>query len=604
MRIQTKFAIYFFLFSFLALTVISLAFFNHTKTSEISTARELLQLEASEEAFQLGYLLEEKAKIVQTMAHSTELQKALIASNEEFSRLSDDARNNRISELDKRWMAQADSSTSFVTSYLNNPIANLLRLHQRDKPEEIGEIFVTNRFGMVVGTTNKLTTLAHAHKYWWKGAFNNGSGRVFFDDRGFDASVGDYVIGVVVPVYKSGEVIGILKSNFTMSKAFIKYMEDVYRHSGSNIVVARAGGLIVIGRDIEPLAHRVEPEIAKAWLTKSNGTALIAANDVETLFAYAPIGITQDNGEFGFGGSPASIDHAFGNDQEGWFVVVSTKLDQLLTPTRESTNFLFESGLFVSLFMAFLAMGLGKQLAKPIEKLTAQAKKIGQGHFNVAMDVPSNDELGVLAKVLNNTAKRLRVTTVSRDNLAKEIQQRQELEKELKRLSVTDELTGVYNRRGFITVTESLLKTARRSGCRCALFFCDMDNLKTINDTFGHKVGDEAIKALADILTHTFRESDAIGRMGGDEFAVFIRSPEDQEQAIQILESRLEQNIKEFNKKRSELEFLLSVSVGAVRCVPEKPEPIDALIVRADQLMYKAKRKRKAQAKSRAIRIV
>src|SRR6267142_6479786 len=94
------------------------------------------------------------------------------------------------------------------------------------------------------------------------------------------------------------------------------------------------------------------------------------------------------------------------------------------------------------------------------------------------------------------------------------------LQGELGNLALTDELTGLYNRRGFVAVAERQMSLGRRSGQRMLLFMIDLDHLKRINDSFGHLEGDRALKHTAYALEETFRDSDVVARLGGDEFAV------------------------------------------------------------------------------------
>jgi GGDEF domain-containing protein len=94
------------------------------------------------------------------------------------------------------------------------------------------------------------------------------------------------------------------------------------------------------------------------------------------------------------------------------------------------------------------------------------------------------------------------------------------LERELRSLALTDDLTGLYNRRGFLASATQQLKLARRNTKESLLLFCDLDNLKQINDSYGHVEGDGALVRTADTLEQTFRHSDVLARLGGDEFAV------------------------------------------------------------------------------------
>jgi len=156
-------------------------------------------------------------------------------------------------------------------------------------------------------------------------------------------------------------------------------------------------------------------------------------------------------------------------------------------------------------------------------------------------------------------------------------------------LSLTDELTDLYNRRRFFVLAEQCLKVAVRTNKRSLLLYIDMDGLKWLNDHRGHNEGDQALIALANILKKTFRESDIIARIGGDEFVILLESTEENEE---ILITRLHANIRDYNAKLSR-DYQLSVSVGATHLDPEHPTSIDQLLSRADAMMYAQKRERR-----------
>ena len=170
--------------------------------------------------------------------------------------------------------------------------------------------------------------------------------------------------------------------------------------------------------------------------------------------------------------------------------------------------------------------------------------------------------------------------------------ERHRIKAELKSLSLTDELTGLYNRRGFLTLARQQIKIAHRLKKRLLLIYSDMDNLKWINDTLGHKEGDRALKEMAEIMSSTFRASDLVARMGGDEFAVL--GLEESEADFSKIRVRLEQKIGPSGKE-STRPYRLSFSMGFVMYDPEKPEDIDELLARADKLMYEEKSIKKPQ---------
>ena len=154
-------------------------------------------------------------------------------------------------------------------------------------------------------------------------------------------------------------------------------------------------------------------------------------------------------------------------------------------------------------------------------------------------------------------------------------------------LSLTDELTGLHNRRRFFVLTEQCLKVAVRTKKRPLLLFIDMDDLKWINDHYGHNEGDRALIDLANILKKTFRESDIIARIGGDEFVVLLESTDENSETLL---TRLHENVKDYNAKRSQ--HILSISLGTAHFDPEYPISIDELLAKADALMYAQKRRR------------
>lgn len=161
-------------------------------------------------------------------------------------------------------------------------------------------------------------------------------------------------------------------------------------------------------------------------------------------------------------------------------------------------------------------------------------------------------------------------------------------EKALLTLSLTDELTGLYNRRRFFLLAEQHLKVAIRSKKRPLLLFIDMDHLKQINDHCGHNKGDQALVHLAKILQKTFRESDIIARIGGDEFVAMLETTDENSG---ILISRLFENIENWNTGGSQ-PYTLSISVGSGQFDPLHPISIDELLTKADSSMYAQKRKK------------
>ena len=161
------------------------------------------------------------------------------------------------------------------------------------------------------------------------------------------------------------------------------------------------------------------------------------------------------------------------------------------------------------------------------------------------------------------------------------------LQEKVRTMAVTDELTGLYNRRGFFSLAEKLLQLCKREKKGIFMLYTDLDGLKKINDTFGHKEGDMALIDIANILRNNYRESDIIARISGDEFVVIpIGTTED---STKIATSRLQKSI-EIHNSEINRSYKLSLSFGIAYYDPENPCSIDELLVQGDKLMYEQKR--------------
>lgn len=168
-----------------------------------------------------------------------------------------------------------------------------------------------------------------------------------------------------------------------------------------------------------------------------------------------------------------------------------------------------------------------------------------------------------------------------------------------KELSITDGLTGLLNRRGFIAQVKNKLSILDRESKEAFLVYIDLDNLKCINDHMGHETGDDAICDVAKILQDTFRQSDIIARIGGDEFALFTAQTDHplQEKSIR---ARVDEKIAQFNESGRH-KYKISLSMGFARYSPKNPCSEKELIMKADNLMYEEKCLKKTRSTSRCL---
>jgi diguanylate cyclase (GGDEF)-like protein/PAS domain S-box-containing protein len=174
--------------------------------------------------------------------------------------------------------------------------------------------------------------------------------------------------------------------------------------------------------------------------------------------------------------------------------------------------------------------------------------------------------------------------------------ERKRAEAALQSLSLIDELTGLYNRRGFLAVTEQHVAAIRRDNKIPIVLYADLDGLKEINDSYGHHEGDRALATAAQILKETFRSSDILARLGGDEFVALAAIEEDE--GAESLTDRLQEQFRASNALRTRA-YDLSVSVGVANFEDDRYS-IEELMAQADRAMYEEKRRKPSRHTYRA----
>ena len=233
---------------------------------------------------------------------------------------------------------------------------------------------------------------------------------------------------------------------------------------------------------------------------------------------------------------------------------------------------------------------------------TVLAPNAKLGQLDAARDLLRNEDLVAHEMVVNHKDGRpltleWNSTTVRNADgrignvvcIGMDVTERVHMRDELMWMAVRDELTGLSNRRGFLTLAEQQLKSATREKRSMLAVFVDLDGLKAINDQLGHAEGDQAIKDMAGLMRDTFRDSDVVGRIGGDEFVALVTegSPFRSDGIIQ----RLQTALVGFNAD-SGRSYILSASIGVARYDPDSPTAIDNLVNRADSQMYENKQRR------------
>lgn len=236
---------------------------------------------------------------------------------------------------------------------------------------------------------------------------------------------------------------------------------------------------------------------------------------------------------------------------------------------------------------------LGGEIRKRTEEMKEEETRL-LAERSEASEVSAHQTLGTL---LLGTLLSFALLSLVFYLLNRDITEHKRMGEMLQQLSLTDELTGLYNRRGFIALAEQQLKFVRskRMENDLSLFYADMDGLKQINDQFGHEAGSQAIVKVAEVLKQTFRETDIIARIGGDEFTILtVDVSPDEEHAVK---ARLQENIRRRNET-GDSPHPLSLSVGMAQADEVGVTSVEELLARADQAMYAQKRVKQKSKRS------
>jgi|GEM_PF-3510127 len=428
MKLKYKISLIMTLAGIFLLTTVSYLYSNYSYNNVISSEKTKLSEKAIDSAYLIELELGKKLSIVKTIGTSPLLQNTLTKSNSKYEALNKTQQKDKIEQLNNRWIQAKNAEDPFIKPYLNNPLALYLKSQQKILPGVYGEIFITNTYGVMIATTGKLSTLAHSHKYWWKEAFNNGKGKTFFDDRGFDKSVKGYVIGVTIPIKKDNKIIGILKANVNIAESLSNVIKHYSELNHGDLKIVRTKGLVVLESHKPPLSTKVDKKLLRP-LESMKVDSILLDNDI---VAYAPVLLTSNSNGICFGSKHSKEDHIKGNQDEAWHIVIRYSKDEAMASCKELNRIIIYVGVIVTLLLLFISLLIGMWISSPINKLSKIAYRIGEGEHNLKADENGNDEISMLSKSFNTMLTELNNSTISIDKLKKEVERRKEVERNLK----------------------------------------------------------------------------------------------------------------------------------------------------------------------------
>ncbi len=270
------------------------------------------------------------------------------------------------------------------------------------------------------------------------------------------------------------------------------------------------------------------------------------------------------------------------------FILVSP-VSAFTTRLVETSRWALFTVLLLILIPGLPAVLLSRSLGKRLREL-ARASRLLDGRKEVKIDTSGGDEVAELSRALLDLNARVNRST---EELEERVRRRTEVierqKRELAEMASHDPLTALYNRRAFEQQAQQLLALARREGRWLGVAMIDVDYFKSVNDRYGHLVGDDTLRALAAILTDSFRrETDLIGRYGGEEFAIVTTAAYvDREFAARLEAFR--ETLAATPMRTESAVVHVTVSCGAVLTIPDSDDALEGILNEADQALYYAK---------------
>ncbi len=301
----------------------------------------------------------------------------------------------------------------------------------------------------------------------------------------------------------------------------------------------------------------------------------------------------------------------------GWLVLVRQHVETAFAPAAYLQQQIFIWGAVVGALFTGLGWWFAGRIAKPLIVISQAAERIRQGDTSSRLPTVSgyaevvtlSHSLGALVTKLTKSDVALEALNQSLERrvqertqellqtntaLQAEIEERQRVERERERLiaelrtmAETDNLTGALNRRSFFARANQEILRAKRFGRFLAVIMLDIDHFKRVNDTYGHRIGDEVIRSVVASCRSSIREIDFLGRYGGEEFMILAQEVDDQ--MALLLAERLRESIENMRIMTDKGEVSVTVSFG-IAAIQEDIVDVTALINRADAALYEAKR--------------
>lgn len=514
----------------------------------------------------------------QVLARETGVKLGLLI-HDLLDRATDLAQSDRLAEV----TTEADRGYKGLT--MDRRAVDALEEFRLRNPLQYHLIVLTDREGRVIGAAprERAGRRTYRGEMEWEAAFDGGRGKLFVGDITWDPVLSVYALNLALPVLREGKVAGVLILIHTVDRLF-KSVTDVHIGRTDHTMLAASDGTLLFCPVFQIKHHTLSRGLTQEIFRERDGWSTTRV-DVhypgrEAINGFAPVALNIENL------SPKSL------GGQRWYIFTSQDPEETYGPLRSLLGWTaFSAGMGV-LILAVLAVLVVRTIVRPITLLQARAREIVEGiqalprtHGETStssglpkMSIHTGDEIRDLAETFSEMAGTLDRT---RRLLA-------ETTRRLEEMAITDELTGLYNRRHVMDELKAEFSRSTRFGLPLSCMAIDLDFFKEVNDRYGHLAGDAVLRQISDLFHKNFREPDILARIGGEEFLVILPQTDVQGALAkaELLRGQVEQHA--FTIDHGET-IRMTISIGVAAYPDERIHNIDHLMKIADDALYRSK---------------
>lgn len=563
-----------------------------TLTQTMGTAFQGL---AKETSIKLGLLIEEFVTGAQLLASDKALYEALDNANASYPLETDP--DQRLRELETRWLRRDPNRQN---PPLQHEASSVLRTASRHSADLYGQLLLVDREGGLVAAASTPRHFRYRNETWWQAAYHRGRGAIYIGDIQWDTEMGRYTLPLAIPVRRGEEILGFLLAVHKIDRLF-KPVTGVHIGSSDHIMLANSKGDLLFCPIFQVKNHILNKALVEL-IAKPEPGWMVSEVDVhyagqDAIIGFAPVKLeTVGLSNKSLGG-------------EHWYIFTSQNPKETYGPLRTLLGWTAFSAVLGLGILIGLAVLVGRRVVTPIIRLRKAAQGIteeikglpqpppvrqagagesvasqpplqplGVEEHAPALKIATGDEIEELAvsfsemtQVLAQTREQLTLTT-----------------KRLEEMAITDELTGLYNRRYFWEELKAEFVRTLRFRLDLSCLMIDLDFFKEVNDRHGHRVGDRVLRDLARLLRENCREPDTLSRFGGEEFVAILPQTDAKGALVQAERLRRQVESRSFPADPGQA-LKLTISIGVASYPDDRITEIEDLVKIADDALYLSK---------------